>query len=97
MNDELMSIGRFARLSGVSVHALRHYDDVGLLAPAEVEAGSGYRRYRAGQIQHARLIRALRWIDLPIEQIRQVLAVEGDCPFGRREQPVDASGQRGFA
>jgi DNA-binding transcriptional MerR regulator len=78
MNDELMSIGRFARLSGVSVHALRHYDDVGLLAPADVDADSGYRRYRAGQIQSARLIRALRWIDLPIEQIKQVLAAEGD-------------------
>lgn len=74
-----MSIGRFARLSGVSVHALRHYDDVGLLAPAEVDADSGYRRYRAGQIRSVRLIRALRWIDLPIEEIKQVLAAEGDA------------------
>jgi DNA-binding transcriptional MerR regulator/uncharacterized glyoxalase superfamily protein PhnB len=78
MDDELIGIGHFARLSGVSVHALRHYDDVGLLAPAEVDADSGYRRYRAGQIQSARLIRALRWIDLPIQQVKQVLAAEGD-------------------
>jgi predicted enzyme related to lactoylglutathione lyase len=28
MDDELISIGQFARLSGLSVHALRHYDDV---------------------------------------------------------------------
>jgi DNA-binding transcriptional MerR regulator/uncharacterized glyoxalase superfamily protein PhnB len=79
MDEELMSIGRFAQLSGVSVHALRHYDDVGLLTPAEVDADSGYRRYRAGQIQAVRLIRALRWTDLPIEQIKQVLAAETDA------------------
>jgi DNA-binding transcriptional MerR regulator len=87
MDDELITIGRFSRLSGVSVHALRHYDDVGLLEPAEVDADSGYRRYRAGQIQSARLIRALRWIDLPIEQIGQILAAEGDaCPILARHR-----------
>jgi DNA-binding transcriptional MerR regulator len=74
MHDEdLMGIGRFARLSGVSVHALRHYDEVGLLAPAEVDGASGYRRYRVGQIPLARLILALRCTDLPIDGIRQVL------------------------
>ena len=73
-SDELMTIGRFARLSGVSVHALRHYDDIGLLVPAQVDAASGYRRYAAGQLRLARLIRALRWTDLPIDGIRQVLA-----------------------
>ena len=31
-----MTIGRFARISGLSVHTLRHYDDVGILTPAEV-------------------------------------------------------------
>jgi DNA-binding transcriptional MerR regulator/uncharacterized glyoxalase superfamily protein PhnB len=72
-SDELMSIGRFAHLSGVSVHALRHYDDVGLLTPAEVDGGTGYRRYRADQIGLARLIRALRWTDLPVHGIRQIL------------------------
>jgi len=76
--DDLKTIGRFARLSGASVHALRHYDDVGLLAPAEVDAASGYRRYRADQIQSARLIRALRWMDLPIEGIKQVLDTDND-------------------
>jgi len=69
-----MTIGRFAQLSGLSVHALRHYDDVGLLEPAVVDADTGYRRYRRGQIPRARLISSLRWIDLPIDEIRQVLA-----------------------
>jgi DNA-binding transcriptional MerR regulator len=72
--DELLTIGRFARISGLSVHTLRHYDDVGILAPAEVDPGSGYRRYRRDQVRQARLIQALRWIDLPVEEIRAALA-----------------------
>ena len=51
-----MTIGRFAQLSGLSIHALRHYDDVGLLEPAVVDAETGYRRYQRGQIQRAPLI-----------------------------------------
>lgn len=76
-NDELMTIGRFAALSGLSIHALRHYDDVGLLVPADVDRCSGYRRYRHAQLGVARLIRQLRWIDLPIEEIQRVLADPG--------------------
>jgi DNA-binding transcriptional MerR regulator len=53
---------------------LRHYDDVGLLPPAQVDHATGYRRYRRGQVQSARLIQALRWIDLPVEEVRRVLA-----------------------
>ncbi|WP_158840889.1 MerR family transcriptional regulator [Saccharothrix deserti] len=70
MTDELMTIGRFAHLSGLTVHALRHYDDVGLLAPDVVDPASGYRRE---QVRRARLILALRCLDLPIEEIRRVV------------------------
>jgi DNA-binding transcriptional MerR regulator len=72
-DDELMTIGRFARVSGLSIHALRHYAEVGLLTPAETDPGSGYRRYRREQVRIARMIRALRCIDLPIDGIRQIL------------------------
>lgn len=75
MDDaELMTIGRFARLTGLSIHALRHYDDVDLLTPAHTDPQTGYRRYVRDQIRLARLIRRLRWVDLPIEEIRLVLA-----------------------
>ncbi|MDQ1012426.1 DNA-binding transcriptional MerR regulator [Streptomyces sp. V4I23] len=45
MQDGLLTIGRFARLCRLSVKQLRHYDEMGLLAPARVDAGSGYRYY----------------------------------------------------
>jgi DNA-binding transcriptional MerR regulator len=76
--DELMTIGQFARLSGVSPHALRHYDDVSLLLPFEVDAHSGYRRYRRAQIQTARLIQALRNLGLPIEEVREIVGAPTD-------------------
>ncbi|WP_132117442.1 MerR family DNA-binding transcriptional regulator [Actinocrispum wychmicini] len=33
----MLTIGRFARLTGLSIHALRHYDDVSLLIPAHTD------------------------------------------------------------
>jgi DNA-binding transcriptional MerR regulator len=73
VDDELMTIGRFARLTGLSVGTLRHYDEVGLLPPASVDPASGYRRYRRSQAGRARQIAMLRWDGLPIEEIRQVI------------------------
>ena len=45
----MITIGEFALSTGVSVKALRFYDDRGLLTPAEVDPHSGYRRYSAAQ------------------------------------------------
>jgi DNA-binding transcriptional MerR regulator/catechol 2,3-dioxygenase-like lactoylglutathione lyase family enzyme len=73
-DDELVPIGRFAQLTGLSIHALRHYDEVDLLRPAEVDPDTGYRRYAGCQARTARQIADLRWLDLPIEEIRVVLA-----------------------
>jgi DNA-binding transcriptional MerR regulator len=78
MSDDLLTIGSFAMLSGLSIPALRHYDDVGVLKPAEVDGQTGYRRYEPGQIPRARLIRALRAIDLPIDELRDVLDAEDE-------------------
>ncbi|MFE0154482.1 MerR family transcriptional regulator [Nonomuraea sp. NPDC059007] len=72
-DDEVVTIGRFARLTGLSIGTLRHYDEVGLLSPASVDPATGYRRYRRSQAGRARRIRTLRWDDLPIDQIRQII------------------------
>jgi len=71
--ERLLSIGQFARASGLTAKALRHYDAVGLLAPAFVDPASGYRRYRAEQVKAARLIRRLRGLDLPVAEVRRLL------------------------
>jgi DNA-binding transcriptional MerR regulator len=78
----LLSIGLFAVLSGLSITALRHYDEVHLLVPASVDPSTGYRRYTTAQLKTARLIRLLRAVDLPIDGIRELLAAS-DPDAGR--------------
>ena len=55
-----MSIGDFSRMTFLSVKALRHYHEVGLLPPAEVDPDTGYRRYQLEQVPMAQVIRRLR-------------------------------------
>lgn len=68
---ELLSIGRFARRSGLTIEALRHYDELGVLRPAEVDPITGYRRYRPDQLEAARRIAWLRGLDLPLDRVRR--------------------------
>jgi DNA-binding transcriptional MerR regulator len=70
---ELLSIGDFSRMTFLTVKALRHYHDVGLLQPARTDPSSGYRYYRPEQVAQARLIRRLRDLDLPVDDVRAVL------------------------
>lgn len=74
---QLMSIGRFSRLTGLGIKALRHYDEVGLLVPAAVDGDTGYRLYSAGQVAQAEAIGRLRRLDMPLDEIRTALAADG--------------------
>jgi len=73
---DLMSIGEFARLSRLSAKALRLYDELGLLPPAQVDPDSGYRWYAGGQLDNARLVALLRRIGVSLAQIRLILSLE---------------------
>ncbi len=68
-----LSIGDFARMTHLSVKALRHYHDVGLLEPARVDRSSGYRFYEPGQLAIAQVIRRFRDLGMPIDEVRAVL------------------------
>ncbi|MEV6136574.1 MerR family transcriptional regulator [Nocardia sp. NPDC051990] len=69
-----VSIGEFARLTYLSVKTLRYYHEVELLEPVTIDAGSGYRRYSVDQVGQAHLIRRLRGLDMPLPEIKAVLA-----------------------
>jgi DNA-binding transcriptional MerR regulator len=69
-----LPIGRFARLSGLTVKALRHYDALGVLSPSRTDPATRHRWYSADQLELARRIRRLRELDLPLPAIRSVLA-----------------------
>jgi DNA-binding transcriptional MerR regulator len=69
----VFSIGEFAGLGGVSIRTLRHYDEIGLLPPAEVDPVTGYRSYSAQQLRQLNRIVALKELGLTLGQIRQLL------------------------
>jgi DNA-binding transcriptional MerR regulator len=69
----LVGIGDFSKMTFLSVKALRHYHEVGLLRPAEVDAGSGYRRYAVEQVPTAQVIRRLRELGMSLEGVRAVI------------------------
>lgn len=71
-----MSIGEFARRSRLSAKALRLYDELDLLPPARVDEDSGYRLYEPGQLKQARRIAALRQLQVPLAEIKAILALE---------------------
>lgn len=71
--EERWTIGEFAARTGLTPKALRLYDELGLLVPAEVDASTGYRRYDADQVGSARLVARLRLIGMPLARIRAVL------------------------
>lgn len=74
-SEQLMSIGAFARASRLSPKALRLYDELGLLPPARVDPGNGYRMYAPGQLETARLVAWLRRLGMPLARIREVCAL----------------------
>ncbi|MFE9450752.1 MerR family transcriptional regulator [Streptomyces sp. NPDC006739] len=77
VDDELLTIGAFAARARLSAKALRLYDRLGLLAPAQVDEATGYRYYRAGQVGRARLVALLRRLDMPLARIAEVVEADG--------------------
>jgi len=68
----LYTVSEVARLSGVSVRALHHYDELGLLKPATVGA-NGYRYYGQDELLRLQQILFHREVGLPLGEIRRVL------------------------
>ena len=74
-----LTVGDFSRITHLSIKTLRHYHQVGLLEPTAVNADTGYRYYSAGQIPIAQVIRRLRDLEMPVADVKAVLAAP-DAP-----------------
>lgn len=72
--DGLLSIGQFAERTGLTLKALRLYDQRGLLLPAATDLHSGYRYYSPDQIETARYILLLREAGMPLAEIASLLS-----------------------
>jgi DNA-binding transcriptional MerR regulator len=80
---DLMTIGEFAREARLSQKALRHYDELGLLAPARVDPDSGYRFYRPDQLEQARLVATLRQIGVSLAEIKVIMGLPPEAAADR--------------
>ncbi|MFQ5968513.1 MAG: heavy metal-responsive transcriptional regulator [Acidimicrobiia bacterium] len=81
-----MRIGQLARAVGVDTPTIRFYESVGLL-PEPARRPSGYRDYDESDIERLRFVRQARSLDLPLDDIREILALreegEAPCPYVR--------------
>ena len=68
----MMRVGELAKATGISVSALRHYDEVGLLVPCE-RSDAGYRLYSPEDVQRLFRVRALRRLGFGLDQTAAVL------------------------
>lgn len=73
MSRAALGIGRFAQLTGLSVRALRLYDEQGLLRPDGVDEWSRYRRYSVAQLDRGSWIARLRAVDMSLEDVGHFL------------------------
>lgn len=69
----MLKIGEFSRLSRVSIRMLRHYDEIGLLRPAQLDAQTGYRYYSEEQLPLVWRVAALRDMGFSLAAIREIL------------------------
>ena len=96
----MLKIGEFSKLSRVSVRMLRHYDEIGLLKPAEIDRFTDYRYYREDQLPTAGRIAALKDMGFSLADIVRILEVYDDREklekfFAARQEELEALSKKG--
>lgn len=71
----MLRIGEFSILSQISIHMLRHYDEIELLRPAQVDQFTGYRYYSEEQLPIANKIVSLKNMGLSLSTIKEMLSI----------------------
>ena len=67
-----LKIGEFSKLMQITVKTLRHYEQLGLLLPHEVDVSTGYRYYSLEQIQRLNGILHLKNLGFSLEEIKDI-------------------------
>lgn len=103
MKNGLFTIGDFSRMCRLTVKALRLYDEQGIFKPGHIDPTSGYRYYSSVQLAEADLVRLLRSLELPLEEIRRFMQEDNPdrrmelLDEHRREMELRAEGYRAIA
>ncbi|PEJ59181.1 multidrug transporter [Bacillus sp. AFS002410] len=78
MKETLYTIGEVSKLVNISIKALRYYDKINLFKPAYVDPDTNYRYYKDSQIHLLDLIKSLKYIGTPLEDMKKVQGLERD-------------------
>src|SRR5262245_45920408 len=70
------TVGELSRLTGVTVRALHHYDELGLIRPSERTA-AGYRLYDDGDVLRLHQVLLFRELGLPLDEIAAAIDAGG--------------------
>lgn len=73
---KFFSIGEAAEQVHMTAETLRHYDRIGLVKPSKVDPHTKYRYYNEEDIVRLNTIHALQQMDLPLQEIKRVLAYD---------------------
>ena len=84
---ERLTIGQVAHRSGVNAKAIRYYESIGLLPPAQ-RSENGYRCYNQADINRLILLRRLRLLGVPLETLRPLLRDAPDAQCLEVQQEV---------
>jgi len=78
MKEKLYTIGEVSKLMDISIKALRYYDKINLFKPAYIDPDTNYRYYEDSQIYLLDLIKSLKYIGTPLEEIKKVHKLKTD-------------------
>lgn len=76
-----MKIQEFSQKTGVAAKTIRYYEEIGLI-PQSAGGENNYRQYDERDVERLRLVAGARWLDLALEEIREILDLRD-----RREAP----------
>src|SRR5437660_8357144 len=72
MRCEALKVGELAKRTGLTVRALHHYDEIGLLKPS-LHTEAGHRLYTAGDVARLQQVLSLRQLGFSLEEVRECL------------------------
>ena len=84
----MKTVAQVSKLTGVSVRTLHHYDQIGLLKPAQVTE-AGYRLYDDTSLQRLHAILLLRELQFSLKEIRVILDAPGFDPMDALQQQIE--------
>lgn len=89
----LLQIGDVAERTGLSLRTVRHYEDVGLLPPAERSPG-GFRLYTDATVERLLVVKQMKPLEFTLDEMRELLDVLDEVAAGpptARRDPVQAT------